>query len=107
MAISDALKVRLNKMCISAKEVLLGDIIQDLQNQIHSSHTVDAAEETAGSVDIVSGLSSISGFIVQVYRADILLGSYDVSASVGTLTVATNETDYVVTENDVINYIVY
>jgi len=107
MAINATAKARLNKMCIVAKEVQLGDIIEALQNQIHGSHVATADEETAGSVAIASGLTSIAGFLIQVYRADILLASYDVSASGGTLTVATNGTDYVVTENDVINYVIY
>ena len=106
MAISDSNKALLDSMCKTAKTAGLGTVIQTIQNQA-GTHTVTAGEETAGSVDIDSGLTSVAGFIVQVYRAGILLASYDVSASAGVVTVATNGTDYVVTEADVINYFIY
>ena len=111
MAITSTQLVGLNSMCKTANTYGLGTIIAALEasidGEVKGTHAVTADEETAGTLDIDSGLDSIEGFLVQVYRSDILLDSYDVSVSEGTLTVATNSTDYVVTEADVINYIVY
>ena len=82
----DALDVALNEMSI-----------------VRGSHIV---LETAESVAIDTGIT-INGFIVQIYRNDILQADYDVSAATTTLTIATNSTDYEVTAGDVINYIVW
>ena len=111
MALTAAQVILLNNMCISAQNVSLGTAIQTLETAeagvARGTHLVTAGEETAGTLDIVTGLAAIVGFVVQVYRADILLDSYTVTAATGTLTVADNSTTYVVTENDVINYIAY
>lgn len=111
MAINSNQTDALNNMCITANTYGIGTIIASIQSalasEVKDSHVVTADEETAGSVDLATGLTSVNGFLVQVYRSDILLGSYDVSESEGTITVATNSTDYVVTEDDVINYIAY
>lgn len=111
MAITNAEKTLLNNMNPASQRVGLGDELQSAQASIEGvargTHTVTAGEETAGTLDIATGLTTVIGFIVQVYRADILLTAYDVSEATGTLTIATNGTDYVVTENDVINYIAY
>ena len=107
MAITTNLEDALNNMCISAKRHSLGTVVKGLQGVKNGSVVVSAAQETAGEAVIATGLDAITGFIVQVYRANILLGSYDVQATDGDLAIATNGTDYVVTENDVINYTVY
>lgn len=111
MAITNAQKEILNKMCISAQSVSLGTELQATQATVEGTetgtHVVTGAEATAETLDIVTGITAISGFIVQVYRAGILLGSYDVTATAGTLTIANNSTTYVLTENDVINYFVF
>jgi len=111
MAISNAVKAKLNKMCIVAKEGLLGDVIQSLQTStesvVHGTYTAVADDQTAGTLDIDGGVATATGFIVQVFRSDILLANYDASLVAGVLTIATNSTDYVVTTGDVINYIIY
>ena len=85
----DALDVALNEMSI-----------------VRGSHIVLGTEETAESVAIDTGIT-INGFIVQIYRNDILQADYDVSAATTILTITTNSTDYEVTAGDVINYIVW
>jgi len=111
MAITNAEVTLLNNMNPAAQRSALGTELQTTQNTVASvvrgTHTVSAAEESAGTLDIATGLTTVAGFIVQVYRADILLTAYDVSEATGTLTIATNGSDYVVTEDDVINYIVF
>lgn len=110
MAISDVVKSKLNKMNRAAQDALLGTVVQDLQNGfagiVKGSYTVIAADQTAGSKTINTGIT-ITGFIVQVYRAGILLSSYKVTATTTNLKVETNGSDYVVTTGDVIKYIVY
>lgn len=115
MAISDGVKAKLNKMNRAAQDAVLGTVVQTAQNDIAAlqnlikasgSYTVTADDQTAGALTIDTEVT-ITGFIVQIYRSDILLGSYDVSAATTVLTIATNGTDYVVTEDDVVNYIVF
>ena len=111
MAITNAEKAILNGMNPAAQRSALGDELQATQQSVEGvvrgTHTVTAAEEVAGTLDIDTSLTTATGFVAQVYRSDILLADYDVSLATGVLTVATNGTDYVVTEDDVINYIVF
>ena len=118
MAITNAIRDSLDKMCISAKNALIGTIIQGLQNSVDTletessseakgTYTMDGDDQTAGSTTIATGITTINAFTVQVYRSNLLVADYDVQATGGDLTVATNGTDYVVTTGDVVNYIVY
>jgi len=111
MALTTAQETALNSMCISAQDVSLGTVIKTAEEAIdgvvRGTHLVTAGEASASTLDIVTGLASITGFIVQIYRADLELGLQKVTEATGTLTVADNSTDYVVTEDDVINYIAY
>ena len=117
MAITDAQKAKLNKMNRAAQDISLGTVLQTAETDIGALKTNTAkvvrgkyvailADETAGSKTINAGIT-ISGFIVQVYRANILLADYKVTATTTNLKVETNSTDYVVTTGDVINYIVW
>lgn len=92
---------------LDALDVALKDVSDVADSIVKGSHVVVADEQTAGAVVIDSELDAITGFIVQVYRSDILLADYDVSATGGNLTIATNSTDYVVTTGDVVNYIIF
>lgn len=69
-------------------------------------HTVTAAQQTAGSAVINTGIT-IGGAIVQVIRANVVLGSADVRTATTNITVATNSTNYVVTEGDVISWVAW
>ena len=70
------------------------------------TYTVSSDDETEGTVSIDTEIT-VGGFIVQVYRAGILVNSYSVSASNTTITVATNGTDYVLTSGDIINWFAF
>lgn len=110
MAITNTQARMLNGMCQGASQAELGTVVQSLQTKVdgvkRGTYTVVAADQTAGTFGINTGLT-INGFIVQVYRAGKLLSSYAVSASTTILTIATNSTNYVVTTGDVVNYIVF
>jgi hypothetical protein len=110
MAITDKNKTRLNKMNRAAKDAELGTIIQTAQNAIaavvRGTYTAVAADQTAGYKTINTGIT-ISGFIVQVYRADILLADYKVTATTTNLKVETNSTNYVMTTGDKIYYVTW
>jgi hypothetical protein len=110
MAITAANKTKLNRMNRAAQDATLGTVVQDLQNAVagivKGSYTAIAADQTAGYKTINTGIT-INGFIVQVYRADILLASYKVTATTTNLKVETNSTDYVMATGDVIKYIVF
>jgi hypothetical protein len=69
------------------------------------SYTALAADETAGEVDIVTGLSTIVSLSVSVLRAGVVVTSdAAVSASGGTITVADGAT-FDLAEDDVIHWI--
>lgn len=110
MAITDGVKAKLNKMNRAAQDATLGTAIQDLQTAVagivKGSYTAIAADQTAGYKVINTGIT-ITGWVVQVYRASILLASYKVTATTTNLKIETNSTDYVMGTNDVIKYIVF
>jgi len=110
MAITDTQKTKINKMNRAAQDASLGTVVQTLETNaakiVKGKYVAIAADATAGSKTINTGIT-IAGFIVQVYRAGILLGSCKVTATTTNLKVETNGSDYVVTANDVINYIVW
>jgi LysM repeat protein len=110
MAITNSQASKINKMNKAAQDANLGTAFQTLQSKsektITGKYTVVSADQTAGYKTINTGIT-ISGFIVQVYRAGILLGSVKVTATTTNLKVETNGSDYVVTTGDVINYIVF
>lgn len=120
IAISDTQKVALDKMCMTAKNVTLGTVIQTLGTNVDNlgeivdsldtiaagTHIVSSSEGTAETCTIDTG-KTITGFIVQIYRSGKLTTNYAVSASTTNLTIATNSTDYVLTSGDVINYIIF
>lgn len=69
-------------------------------------HSVDSDEDTAGELDIVTGLAAVAMFQVQILRAGaVVTGDAAVSESEGTLTVADGGDDYAVTENDVVQWL--
>ena len=70
------------------------------------THIVSSAEETAGTVSIDTEIT-VGGFIVQVYRNGNLFGSYNVSASDTTITVASNDTNNKLTNGDVIYWFAF
>jgi hypothetical protein len=105
MAISNADKAKLNAMCPVASLVALGTILQDLQ-KAQGKHTVTSAEATAGTVSIDAG-RAVSGFVVTLIRGGNEANGAAISGVENALVVATNGSTYVLTEGDIINYIVF
>lgn len=74
--------------------------------QVMGSHTATSGEATANAAVIDTGLSAITSFIVQAYRANVnVVGDAVVTVSGGDLSVA-DGSSYVLTAGDVINYVV-
>jgi hypothetical protein len=75
---------------------------------VGGTHTATSGEATAGTLDIDTGLSSITAFLLQIYRSDVPDHTdADVSVSGGTITVADGAATYAVTAGDVINWIAF
>lgn len=71
----------------------------------HGEYTVVAGDDTANSVAIDTGLSSIESVLVQVRRAGkVATSDAAVSYTGGVLTVADGST-YVLTTNDVVSWL--
>ena len=70
-------------------------------------HTVTAGEQSAGTVSIPAVLT-VAGFVCTILRAGKdVTNKAAIAGSTTNLVVATNSTDYVLTENDVIQAIVW
>lgn len=72
---------------------------------VGGSHTVTAGEQTAGTLNIATGLTSIGAQIVQIIRSGNEVNGAAISASGANIVVATNGATYVVTTGDVINWL--
>lgn len=117
MAITNAQRDKLNAMCAGAKDTLLGTAVQTAQTDITAlqglavksgTYTMLSADQTAGSKAIATGLGkNITGFMVQIYRSNVLVSGATTTKSSANLTIATNGSTYVVTTGDVVNYIVW
>lgn len=69
------------------------------------THTVTTAEDTAGTLDIATGLTTVSAHFAQVLRSGAVATSdAAVSESSGTITVADGST-FAATDGDVIHWI--
>lgn len=71
------------------------------------TYTVTSADVTATQSTLASGLTAINGYIVQIYRAGVLLTGQTVTVSTTNLLISTNGTTYVLTAGDIINYYIY
>lgn len=71
------------------------------------THVVTGAEVTATTLDVATPFTA-TGIVVTVLRAGIdVTNAIDVVIGTLKVTFATNGTDFVLTEDDVINYIVF
>lgn len=116
MALTDTQVAQLNKMNEASRRAALGTLVHTLESNavlgvIHGVHTVIAAEASANTVAITTGLSVIAGFIVQIFRAGVNVMSDAAVARKatddGTLNVADGASTYSVTTGDVINWIAW
>lgn len=72
------------------------------------THTVTGGEGSAHTLDITTGLTTATGFIVQVYRSGVMvLADAAVSMAAGVITLADGAATYDVTSGDVVNWIVF
>lgn len=70
------------------------------------TYTAVAADDTAGTKSIATGLSSITAYIVQIYRSGVpLFSDQAVSVSGGNIVVADGGATYALTAGDIINYV--
>lgn len=100
----------LDKMNRSAQDVSLGTRIAALEGDLGASgsHVVTSGEASASAINITTGIASVTGFIVQGYRSGSPLGAVKVVTSSGSLAITSSASaTWVITANDVINYIVW
>lgn len=117
MAITDAQKAKIDKMNRAAQDATLGTAFQTAEINITAlqglavkagTYAMVEADATAGTKAIATGLGkNITGFIVQIYRSNVLVSGATTTKSSASLTIATNGSTYVVTAGDVVNYIVW
>jgi len=70
--------------------------------------TATATDASANELSIVTGKTDAVGFIVQVYRANILTNaSLKASMTAGVIKIEDNSATWVITDGDVINWIVF
>lgn len=75
---------------------------------VAGKYVADADDATADLITIATGLTAITGFIVQIYRAGVYISSTAAVITVdeGDL-IITQAATYVITTGDVVNYIVW
>jgi len=77
------------------------------QSLVRAKYTAIAGDATADLKDLVTGLTGINGWIVDIYRSNVKVGGdVVVTATGGTLRIADGST-YKITAGDVFNYIVW
>jgi len=102
-------KAKINKMNRASQDVSLGTLVQGFQGS--SVTTVTAAQASASSVAIATGLTSVTGFIFQQYRSGSLIpnlsGSqlYTSNAS-GTVTISSPAANVIQT-GDIIQLVTF
>lgn len=70
------------------------------------AYAVVAGDDTAGTVDIVTGLSAVTSYVVFILRSGVpIYSDQAVSEASGTITVADGGATYALTADDVINWI--
>ena len=94
MTISTANAAKLNKMNRAAQNVSLGTVLKGLDTAIRSSgsYTAIAADASASSVTIATGLTGVKGFIAQVYTSGSQKSSIKVINSGSNLTITAGST---------------
>jgi hypothetical protein len=117
MALTSTQIANLNNMCKGAYDGTLGTTLATIETSAASSataiakllggtYTADADDASAGSIAIDTG-KTIAGAVVTVLRSGIAMADVAISYATTVLTIDTNSTDYVITNGDVINYVVF
>jgi hypothetical protein len=110
MSLSTANKTKLNKMNRAAQDASLGTLLGTLETNMitPAAHIVTVTEANASAVVIDSGLDTISGKIVQIFRSgSIVTSDAFVTATGSALGIYPGAATYTVTGSDVINYLVW
>lgn len=87
-----------------------GDIATDTFGTLKAgTDTLSGSEASAsGGLDIATGLTAITGYIVQIFRSNVLINSdQGVSVSGGTITVTDGGSTYELTAGDIVNWIAW
>ena len=75
---------------------------------VAGTYTSTSADATANKSVINTGKADATGFIVQVIRSNIeITAKAKISMAAGVISVEDNSSDFVVTNGDVIHWIVY
>jgi hypothetical protein len=128
-SISTSQKKNLNKMNRASKDVLLGTVVSDLitsasattgtlatsiatlqaNSTVSASHVVLEAESNASRVVLVTGLTTVAGFVGTALRSGSpVINAYMASGSVaGTIEVKKSTSGSAIAKNDVITYIAF
>lgn len=110
VTVASDLTVTVDSRCVKALESSGYTIFDDdlpIGSSIKGgSKTASAGEDTANTCSIVTGLSSVTTYHVQILRAGKDFTSLAaISESAGTITVADNAASYVLTAGDVIKWL--
>lgn len=117
MALTATNIIQINKMNRASQNAQLGTVVAGLETAVGDLedgsivvagvHAVTAGEETAGTLDIDTGLATATVMIVQIYRAGVpIFSDQAVSMAAGVITVADGAATYSVTEADAIMWMV-
>jgi len=110
MTISASQIAKINKMNKASQTPSLGTVVAALQNGavVSGSITVNATHTNGSAVVINSGLGTIKGHIVQVYKSGSSIYGHYVSNASGSITIMANASgSYLLTAGDNIEYIVW
>lgn len=99
---SDSTGSNVNQLNIHSGSLDVGVVLSGFK-----TYTVTSPDVTATYANLASGLTTIHGYIVQIYRAGILLSGQTTTVSTTNLRIATNGATYVLTAGDVLNYYIY
>lgn len=103
-------KTKLNKMNRAAQDVSLGTLVGGFQGNVKT--TVSAAQASASSVAVATGLTSVSGYVFQQFRSSGSLvvptsgSQYYVKHASGTVTISSPAANVIQT-GDIINLVTF
>ena len=90
---------------VAADSVQVGGIAQSGALRA-GNYTAVTADDTAGTLDIVTGLATVVYFSVEIYRSGVpLFSDQAVSEATGTITVADGAATYVITADDELHWV--
>ena len=109
MALTATQIAQLNSADEANRLAALGTLVASLEasSVVRGSYTAVAGDATADVITIDSGLTAIVGWQVQILRSGVdVTGDIVMTASDGDL-VLTESSTYVITADDVVNYVIW